>query len=61
MYDQMIDIVQHSSWSITVPITILLISGMRLLAIAFFNQANQEAEVELNIWNKLKFKLRTKK
>ena len=61
MYDQIIELAQNSPWSLTVPITILLICGMAIVAIAFFNQTNQEAEVELNIWDKLKFKLRTKK
>ncbi len=61
MIDQIIDIVQNSPWSLTVPTTILLICGVAIVAIAFFNQANQEAEVELNVWDKLKFKLRTKR
>lgn len=54
-------IFQHSSWSITVPIAIVLSFVIRMLAIAFSNETNQEAEVELEIWDKLKFKFRTKK
>ncbi len=61
MVDQIIHLVQNSPWSLTVPTTILLTCCMAIVAIAFFNQANQEAEVELNIWDKLKFKLRIKK
>ncbi len=61
MYDQIIHLIQNSPWSITVPTTILLMFVMAIVAIAFFNKANKEAEVELNIWDKLKFKLRTTK
>ncbi|MDJ0900578.1 MAG: hypothetical protein QNJ55_17385 [Xenococcus sp. MO_188.B8] len=56
-----IDIVKHNPWLWNTLTTILLIFLVTILAHAFFNQANQEAEVELNIWDKLKFKLRTKK
>ncbi|ELS03116.1 hypothetical protein Xen7305DRAFT_00028360 [Xenococcus sp. PCC 7305] len=39
----------------------LSISGLAIIAIAFFNQANQETEFEIKLWDKFQLKLRTKK
>lgn len=55
-----IQIFQSSPLSLIVSI-ILLISVMGILVNIFFNKDNKEAEVELNILDKLKFKLRTTK
>jgi|GEM_PF-6938341 len=39
----------------------LCMFGLVMFAIAFFNQAIQETEIEINIFDQFKFKLRTKK